>query len=297
MNIKINHQKKHFFNKSNGIILNVFFGVTLILLIVHSILLIYPFVWLINNSLKTNFEYITTNSMSLPTNYQWQHYRDVFTAFTVKNVSYLEMTFNSVWFSVLTTVIATFMSCVVAYTVSKYDFKLKGFVYGLIMFTMMFPVYGSGAAAYKQLFTLNLYDSPLILIKSAGGYGGFQFLMLYSFFVSLPKDYMEAAEIDGAGQFRTFLTIMLPMAIGPIVAIAVTTFIGAWNNYMTAIVEMPSYPGLATGVYLYEKAMANGMNYPMFYTGTILATIPVFIIFICFSDAFLSNMSIGGLKG
>lgn len=297
MNIKAKQKKTKFFKKSNGIILNVFFSIIFIVSLIHSVLLIYPFIWLIINSLKTNYEYVTSNTMLFPSVWQFAHYKDVFTVFQVKGISYLEMIFNSVWYSVSSTIISVFMSSVVAYTMAKYEFKAKPIIFGVIMFIMMFPIYGAGAAAYKQLFTLNLYDSPLILIKCAGGYGGFTFLLLNSFFTSLPKDYMEAAEMDGASQFRIFLTIMLPMAIGPIVAVAVSLFIGYWNDCMTPLISLPSYPGLATGLFLYEKAMANGMNFPMYFTGAILTTIPSFILFICFSDVFLHNMSIGGLKG
>lgn len=274
-----------------------FFTIMFILLTLHSLSLIYPFVWLVINSLKTNYEYVTTSSLLLPKDWQFVNYINVFTVFEVRNVNFLMMLINSIWWSVGNTVIGVFMGCVVSYTVARFDFKAKPIVYALIMFTMMFPVYGSGAAAYKQLFTLGLYDSPLILIKSAGGYGGFQFLMLYAFFRGLPQDYMEAAEIDGAGNFITFLFIMLPMAIGPILALSVVSFVTCWNDYMTAIIAIPSYPGLATGLYLYEQAMKMGMDYPMYYTGTVITVIPVIIIFSCFQNAFLSNMSIGGLKG
>lgn len=274
-----------------------FFTIMFILLTLHSLSLIYPFVWLVINSLKTNYEYVTTSSLLLPKDWQFVNYINVFTVFEVRNVNFLMMLINSIWWSVGNTVIGVFMGCVVSYTVARFDFKAKPIVYALIMFTMMFPVYGSGAAAYKQLFTLGLYDSPLILIKSAGGYGGFQFLMLYAFFRGLPQDYMEAAEIDGAENFITFLFIMLPMAIGPILALSVVSFVTCWNDYMTAIIAIPSYPGLATGLYLYEQAMKMGMDYPMYYTGTVITVIPVIIIFSCFQNAFLSNMSIGGLKG
>ena len=235
--------------------------------------------------------------MKMPKKWLFANYLDVFTMFKVKEIGFLEMTWNSIWWAVGNTVIGVFMGCVVAYTVARYDFRGKNVVFGVIMFTMMIPIYGTEAASYKQLFTLGLYDNPLILIKSAGGYGGFQFLMLHAFFKSLPKDYMEAAELDGAGQFYIFLRIMIPMAIGPIVALGVSAFIGNWNSYMHGIVQMPSYPGLATGLYLYEQAMKMGMNYPLYFCGTLITIIPVIVLFICFKDIFLNNMSIGGLKG
>lgn len=275
----------------------IFFGFVFLVLCFHALCLIYPVIWLFLNSLKTSYEYVSSSSLALPKNWLFVNYLEVFELFKVKNVTFLGMTWNSIWWSFGNTVIGVFMGCVVAYTVARYDFRGKNIIYGAIMFTMMIPIYGTEAASYKQLFTLGLYDNPLILIKSAGGYGGFQFLMLHAFFKSLPKDYMEAAELDGAGQFYIFLRIMIPLAIGPIIALSVSSFIENWNSYMYGIVQMPSYPGLATGLYLYEQAMKMGMNYPIYYCGTIIAMIPAIVIFCCFKDVFLNNMSIGGLKG
>ena len=199
----------------------VFFSVVFVCLTIHCISLIYPVVWVFNNSLKTSYEYVSTNSMRLPAKWLFKNYIEVFSPFKVKNVTFPVMLINSIWWSVGNTAIGVFMGSVVSYTLAKYDFKAKNFIYGVIMFTMMIPIYGGGAAAYKQLFTLGLYDSPLILIKSAGGYGGFQFMMLYAFFKGLPKEYMEAGEMDGASQFGIFIRIMFPMAIGPVTAMCV----------------------------------------------------------------------------
>lgn len=275
----------------------IFFGVMFVILLIHCLSLIYPFLWLINNSLKNNYEYITMSSLKVPEIWRFENYSNVFSVFKVQKITFAQMTFNSIWWSVGNTVVGVFMGCVVAYTFAKYQFKAKSFMYAVIMFIMIFPIYGSGAAAYKQLFTLNLYDNPLLIIKSAGGYGGFQFLMLYSFFKTLPNDYKEAAEIDGAGDFAIFLKIMIPMAIGPILALAVTSFVETWNDYMTAIIALPSYIGLSSGLYLYEQAMKSGMNYPLYFTGAVITLIPVIIIFSCFQKLFLSNLSVGGIKG
>ena len=90
---------------------------------------------------------------------------------------------------------------------------------------------------------------------------------------------------------------MFPMAIGPVLALSVKSFVGTWNGYMVGIIFMPSYPLLSTGLYLYEQAMKIGMNYPIYFCGAIICAIPVIVIFCSFQDVFLQNMSVGGLKG
>lgn len=282
----------------SGPIMKIFFILMFAILVLHSVLLIYPYIWLFLNSLKTSYEFYTSNTLLLPQKWIFANYKDVFSLFTDSaGNTYLSMTFNSIWWSVGNTVPAVFMCCVVAYVMAKFDFKAKNVIYGVIIFIMVIPIYGSSAAAYKQAHTLGLYDSPLYIIKSLGGYGGFQFLMLFSFFKSLPKEYMNAAEIDGAGYFTTFFKIMLPMAMGPIVALAVMSFVECWNNYMTLIIYLPSFPTLSAGLYIFEQKMANGSNVVIYYAGALMTVIPVVIIFTIFHDIFLNNVSFGGLKG
>lgn len=131
-----------------------FFTVIFIILALHCVSLIDPFIWLFLNSLKTNYEYISNSSLLLPQDWLFRNYIDVFTAFEVRDTNFLMMFFNSIWWSVGNTVVGVFMGCVVSYVVSRYDFKAKNIIYGVIMFTMMFPVYGAGAAAYQAVVHL-----------------------------------------------------------------------------------------------------------------------------------------------
>ena len=279
-------------------LLMVFFGLVFVALCIHTVLLIYPYLWLFLNSLKTSFEYYFFNTMELPQNWLFSNYIDVFEVFVdEKGNTYVDMIFNSVWWTLATSIPGLFVSCLVAYVVAKFDFRGRNLIWSVIITVMILPLYGSGAAAFKQAHTLNLYDSPLIIIKSWGGWSGFQFMMLHAFFRGLPKDYMDAAEIDGAGYFQTFLTIMLPMALGPIIALWIQSFIGTWNEYMTMITYMPSYPTLSSALYEFQQKMANGSNIVIYYCGALLTIIPVVVIFACFHDVFLNNVSIGGLKG
>ncbi|MBR2023078.1 MAG: carbohydrate ABC transporter permease [Clostridia bacterium] len=250
------------------------------------------------NSLKNSFEFYTTNTMLLPQKWLFSNYADIFDVFVdEKGNTYITMLFNSLWWTAANSIPSMFISCMVAYVVEKFDFRGKDIIWGVIIIMMILPLYGSGAAGYKLTFTLGLYDSPLLVIRSWGGYGGFAFMMLSAFFRGLPRDYMDAAEIDGAGYFRTFVTIMLPIAMGPIVALLVKSFIGCWNEYMTMIIYMPSFPTLSSALYTFEKKMANGANVVIYYAGALITIIPVLVLFTCFQDVFLNNVSFGGLKG
>ena len=90
---------------------------------------------------------------------------------------------------------------------------------------------------------------------------------------------------------------MFPQAIAPIMTFALGDFVAGWNDYMTALIYMPSYPTLATGLYKYESAMTRAVDMPVYFCGVLLSAIPAVTIFLAFRDTFMSSLSMGGLKG
>ena len=279
----------------------IFFGVVCGILIVYCAMLIYPFLWMFQQSLKGQFEYFVAGPFEFAADPQWNNYIRVFESITVrakgKQVGFLMMLFNSIWQTVGPTAIGMFFSCIVAYCLSKYKFGVRNFMYAVIIFMMVYPSMGTGGAAYKQAQDLGIFDSPLMMVKSMGGYSGMGFFVLYSFFSTLPWDYADAAFIDGANDYQVFFKIMLPMAMGPIMAMSIVSAIGGWNGYMGNLMYYPSYPILTAGLYLYESNMVRAVDYPLYFTGVIITMLPVIALFIVFQDSIMKNVSVGGLKG
>ncbi len=275
----------------------VMFCIMFFLLFLYSITLVYPFWWLFQTSLKTSLEYFTSSSLSFAAKPQWFNYVRVFEVLKVKDSNFFIMVVNSIWWTLGGVFLQMFSTSVVAYCLSKYKFGARKVMYTVIIFMMVFPIFGAGAAAYKQAQDLGIYDSPLLLVKSMGGYGGMAFLVLYAFFSSLPWDYAEAAFIDGANDYDVFFRIMLPMAKGSILSMAIVATISRWNDYNTPLLYLPSYPTLATGLYLYESDMTLAVDYPLYFTGILLSILPILTLFIIFQDAIMNNVTIGGLKG
>ncbi len=273
------------------------FGVCFIALVLYCVTLVYPFLWLIQMSLKTSLEYFTSGALDFAADPQWNNYIRVFEELKVKDSNFLVMFLNSTWQTVAPTAVGMFASCVVAYCLSKYKFGARNFMYAVVIFIMVYPSMGTGGAAYKQSQDMGIWDTPLLIIKSAGGYSGMAFFVLYSFFSTLPWDYAEAAYIDGANDFQVFFKIMLPMAMGPIMAMFIVSAIGVWNNYDMPLMYYPSYPTLAAGLYLYESDMTRAVDYPLYFTGVIVTMLPVIILFIVFQDSIMKNVTMGGLKG
>lgn len=146
------------------------------------------------------------------------------------------------------------------------------------------------------MYTLHLNDSVLFLVTALGGFGG-NFLVTYGFFKNIDWSYAEAAQIDGAGHFYIFLFIMLPFAVGPIVALSLLGFITQWNNYETPILFLDKMPTLSSGLWQFKMKSIYVSNEPAYIAGIIITMIPVIATVIAFGNKIMENVTIGGIKG
>lgn len=275
---------------------NIIFGIVLCIFIVYAVSLLYPFLWLFLSSLKKPFEYIISDTFALPEQWMFKNYVSAFVQLKVKNTGFLGMVFNSIWMTVLSNGLYLMFSSMTAYVISKFKFKGRSFLYAMTIFIMILPITGSLPADVKLRMDLNIFDSPLQLIVCCGGFGS-TFLILYAFFQNVAWEYAEAAMIDGASHDLVFWKIMLPQVMPALLTLFITSFIGGWNDYMTSILYYPSYPTLASGLYLYESAMESSSNYPVYFAGVFISIIPILILFIAFQKLIMTSVSIGGLKG
>ena len=288
--------------KENSILQNrskqetIIFRIVFIIFCLYAALLVFPFAWLVVNSLKTSMEYQINNPFSLPSVWQFSNYKKTFELLVVNDTGFFGMVLNSIWYTVGTTTISIICCSATAYCIAKYNFMLKKLLYGTAIFVMIIPIVGALPAQYKLNNQLGITDSPLFLVTSTGGFG-FNFIVLYGFFQSVSNSYGEAAKIDGAGHQVVFWKIIMPQAMAPVLSLAILSAIGAWNNYMTPLLYLPSYPTLASGLYEYESNMMRVANYPVYFAGILLSMLPILIIFIIFQKTIMQNVSAGGLKG
>ena len=250
--------------------------------------------WLFMSSLKGKVEY-SLDKVGFPEKLLFENYSLAFTVLSSTGKSVPVMIFNSLW-RVLGTIIISQIFCnAVAYVLAKYKFPGRDFLYWLSIMVMMIPIYGSMPATLKLYNAIGIYDSPFQLIAATNVIGSI--LIPYSCYKNLSWTYAEAAFVEGAGHFRVFFQIMLPQMSTIIIALSVTAFVSGWNDYMTSIVYMPSYPTLATGLYIYQIESKRKMNYPTLYAGLIMSVVPVLILFVCCQNTFM-ELDIGrGLKG
>lgn len=267
--------------------------VILVFLAVWSVSFFGGFAWLLLNSFKLRAQYIVDN-VGWPSPFKFSNYGNAFRELKSTGKSVPIMVWNSLWRVVGSILISQACANVVAYCLAKYRFPGRNLLYWIAIMITMIPIYGTMSASLSLHNMLGIYDNPLHLL-AAIGIGGI--LIPYSCYRNLPWSYAESAFIDGAGHFTVFFRIMLPQMVPVITALSITAFIGGWNDYMTSIVYMPSYPTLATGLYIYQVETQRKYNYPVLFAGIIMSILPVLVLFLSFQKTFMELDLSGGLKG
>lgn len=183
----------------------------------------------------------------------------------------------------------------VGYIVAKYDFKLKRIIMLTVLMTMSIPMIGTTAATLKFYDKLNVINTWWPVILSASGGLGFGVLLYGNYFGAMPWEYVESAKLDGAGNMRAYLSIMLPQATPILLAQTVMTIIGSWNDYTMSFMYMPNMPTLAYGINGLSSYYSNAK--PIAFAALFMMSAVTLILYGCFSKTIMSSFSAGGLKG
>ena len=273
-------------------------------LIIHICSLFLPWVWTFLSALKEKLEFANGDPLALPKKWLFSNFVKAFSSLEVKGATSGEVTtfggmiWNSVWYVGINSLLDLFVPACTGYCLSKYNFKGKTLIYTTAITCMTIPIIGSMASAFRIYKSLGIYDTPLyVIVSSMGGFGG-TFLIYYGYFKNISWSYAEATMMDGGGPFTIFFKIMLPQAMPLLTTYAITGAISSWNDYMTFITYMPSWPNLATGLYQFlAEAKREAADYPLFFAGALISLIPTIIIFLTCSSKIMTSLSIGGLKG
>jgi raffinose/stachyose/melibiose transport system permease protein len=267
--------------------------------LLHAVLLIlgaiwiYPFVWMIFSSLKTNLEYINSGISLLPETAQWENYAR---AWKVGHFSTYFM--NSVIITCTTVVIVIVLCALTGYALGRVNFPGRKWFIVAITATMFIPKGYTIIPIYQIVKSLGLLNTMpgVILAESSGAH--VLFILLYmSYFYGLPKELEEAAEMDGCGFFRTFVRVMLPLSKPIIATTAIMQFIWTWNSFFVPLIFTLNKPELRTlAVGMYSFAGEHTIDWSGMAAGASISLIPVIVVFILFQRYFIEGIS-GSVKG
>lgn len=267
--------------------------VVFVIFALYAISLLFPFLWCLMNSFKTRRDFFL-NINGLPEVWTVENWVNSF-SLSADRVSLPMMYFNSIFMTVGATFLSLMSCSATAYIVTKYEFPGRDALYSIAVIIMMIPTMGSMASTYKLYTSIGLVNTYTgYFIFACGGFGSY-FLIMYGFYKNLSWTYAEAAQIDGAGHFRIYFTIMIPMALPVFVSIGILAAIGYWNDYFTVYMYMPEKATIAYGIQ--RIADQNKSNLPQVFAAMLFSMIPVLIVFSFFQKTIMNNMTVGGIKG
>lgn len=271
-----------------------FMWIMFALFVLYAISLLFPFLWCLMNSFKGMQEFFY-NVNGLPEKWYFDNWKNSLTLSIDNNITIPQMYLNSVILTVGCTFFSMFSCSATAYVLTKFDFYGKSAIYTAAIVIMMIPTMGSMAAMYRLYNTIGLINTYTgIFITAMGGFGS-GFLLLYGFYRNLSWTYAEAAQIDGAGHFRIYFGIMLPMAVPALTAVGILTGIGFWNDYFTVYMYAPGKANIAYGIQ--RISSEAGADLPQVFAAMMLSVIPVLVVFACFQKTIMQNTTVGGVKG
>lgn len=273
----------------------VLFAIVFLIFVIYAVMLFYPLIWGLLSSFKSVKDY-NNSPFSFPSVWHFENYIEAIKTISDDGMSFTQMLWNSVWFAVGSAIIHMEFTSAYAYVLNKYNFRGRKFLYGLCLFMMAVPIGASFVSTYRLMHNLHLTNSYLILLTSINVYG-MKLILCYSYYNNISNAYVEAAQIDGANFYTIYFKAMRPQATPILLTLMVLEFIEKWNDYMGPLLYLSKMPTLATGLYRYQSIVEWSGNYPVLFAGIFICTLPLFIIFIFFSNKLMDNISVGGLKG
>lgn len=270
-----------------------YYYVSEIILVILAILFLFPLFWIITGSVKEKADILIKAGESvqwLPTNPTLENYVRLF-----KNPA-MRWLFNSVFISVASMALACVTSSLAGYVLAKKRFFGKAFIFSLFVCAMALPKQVILIPLLSLVKTLHITESPWAVIFPIVGWPFGVFLMK-QFSESIPTELLEAARIDGAGELRTFTSVVMPIVKPGIGALAIFTFINSWNEYPLQLVMLheTNVKTIALGIAGLQAEMST--DYGLIMAGAALGAVPIIAIFIMFQKYFTQGITMGAVKG
>ncbi|MDG1003744.1 MAG: carbohydrate ABC transporter permease [Emcibacteraceae bacterium] len=216
--------------------------------------------------------------------------------YIIENTNFISWLLNSLFVSLFTTFCVLFFDSLVGYTLAKFKFNGQKIVFIAILSTLMIPTEMLVIPWYIIAQNFGLLDSYLGLILP-GIMTGFGVFLMKQFFEGVPDDYLEAARIDGVGEFTIFIRIALPLVTPALSALAIFTFLGNWTAFLWPLIVSSSAEIFTVPVGLASFSGEFQSDWELIMTGAALATLPTLLVFLILQRYIIRGVVLGGLKG
>lgn len=262
------------------------------LLLLFVAFFIIPFLWVLSTSLKSESEVFSLPIKWIPEKLHFENYEEVF-----KKMPFLIYLKNSVFITVVTIIGTVLSSSLVAYAFGCLKWPGRDFLFMFILATMMLPLQVTMIpifVLFKEIGWLNTFK-PLTIPAFLGG-GAFNIFLLRQFFLSIPKDLLDSARIDGCSELRIYWNIVLPLAKPALATVAILTFMFSWNDFLGPLIylsdKMKNTLALGLGMFVGQYTT----EWTLLMAASVLMMLPMILIFFFFQKYFIQGFTMSGLK-
>ena len=264
--------------------------ITNVVLVLLAIFFIFPLYWIITGSFKDPIAVNANPPVWFPTSPTLNNYERLF-----QNPA-LRWLGNTVFMAVMAMLLTCITASMAGYALAKKRFPGRKLVFSIMICAMALPKQVILIPLLKEMSFFNLHDNIWSVILPTVGWPFVVFLMK-QFSETIPGEMLEAARIDGAGEVRTFVKIVLPMVTPGIGALAIFTFINSWNDYFLQLIMLNSRNNLtiSLGIAKLQAEMSN--DFGLIMAGAALAAIPIIAVFLMFQKYFTQGIAMGAVKG
>lgn len=287
--------------------------ISVIVITLFAIAFFFPLYWIITGSFKTPSAINSTTPQWWPHEWVMDNYTKLFSkqkaplfsfqipftgvVFTGPVVSAaLRWLLNTVFMSVVSMILTCITAAMAGYALAKKRFVGRNVVFTLIVCAMALPKQVILIPLLREMSSLSLYNTIWAVIFPIVGWPFGVFLMK-QFSEGIPGEMMEAAKIDGASEWTTFISIVLPMIKPGIGALAIFTFINSWNDYFMQLIMLSSTDNLTISLGIAKLQAENATDFGLIMAGASLAAIPIIVIFLMFQKYFTKGITMGAVKG
>lgn len=247
--------------------------------------------YMIYNSMRPRKDFLS-NTFALSSDLSFDNYVKII----VKD-DFFRYFFNSIFILVAAIAMAIVLSSTVAYALGRYKFKGKSFFKTYFLIGLMFPIQLGIVPVFLLMNNLNLIDTYWSVVLICGSSISMSVFLLTNFFANLPNEIYEAAILDGAGELRTFVQIMFPLASPVVFSMSILTAVNIWNQFFVPLIFLQSDAKKTLPLLVMKYTKKLMMTMDSAFAVSILTVVPILIIFTLFSKKIFDGIAEGGVKG
>jgi ABC-type glycerol-3-phosphate transport system permease component len=278
--------------QTNNTILNILAYAVLIL---GALTMLVPFIWMVSVSLRMPAQQFSRNIVPDPITFR--NYLDLFK--DLPDQAFLYLTFNSFKISILTVIGQVLTCAMAAFVFAIVKFKGRDFLFALLVATLMIPSQVSLIPNFIIFKYFGWIGTQLPLIVPAFWGGAFGTFLLRQYFLTIPRDLVDAARMDGASLFDIFWRVYLPLSKPAVAALSIFVFKDAWNDLLHPLVYLPTdmhKTTLTVGLAFFQQQLQMGGKFTVLMAGAFLSILPLLIIFFIAQKQFIEGIALSGVK-